>query len=245
MTSDPAAPKPPFKFPYASTITVLICIAIMIGLGVWQIERLHWKEGILAHVAALKNAPPVAAAPALALNSDVDFRRVELDCPGLASAPFVELFGVREGDPGARLISACAIDAGPYRTVLVDRGFIVGTNAGRPSVDAANKAPVHVVGVLRIPEHGNWASPANDSAKRNFYIRDAAVMAKVLGAPAPAPVFLLAETATNPDFPALVPAPLPEEIPNNHLQYVLTWFGLAAALAGVYAAALWRRLKDR
>ena len=57
-------------------------------------------------------------------------------------------------------------------------------------------------------------------------------------------LFLLAETSSNPDWAALKPAPLPAEIPNNHLQYVLTWFGLAAALAGVYAAALWRRLKD-
>ncbi len=232
------------RFPVGMTITVAVCMAIMIGLGVWQIQRLHWKEGVLAHVAALKNAPAAAAGPTLAKAADLDFRRVELDCPGLATAPFVELFGVREGEAGARLISACAVQAGPYRTVLVDRGFVVGTVAARPPVDAANTAPLHVIGVLRSPEHGNWASPANDPARRKFYIRDAAVMAKVLGAPAPAPVFLLTETATNPGFPALVPAPLPEDIPNNHLQYVLTWFGLAAALAGVYAAVLWRRLKD-
>jgi surfeit locus 1 family protein len=244
MTSDPAASKP-FKFPIGSTIVVAICIAIMIGLGIWQIQRLHWKEGILAHVAALKNAPPVAAAPVLAANTDVDFRRVEIDCPGLAAAPYLELFGVRDGEPGERLISACAVDAGPYRSVLVDRGFIAATTTARPSVDPKSRARLHLVGVLRIPEHGNWASPANAPAERKFYIRDAGVMGRVLGAPAPAPVFLLAETPTNPDFPALVPAPLPEEIPNNHLQYVLTWFGLAAALGCVYAAALWRRLKDQ
>jgi surfeit locus 1 family protein len=226
------------------TIAVVVSMAIMIALGVWQIQRMHWKAGVLAHVAALKSAPPVPAGPVLAANSDVDFRRVVIDCPGLAAAPYVELYGVREGEAGSRLISACAVEAGLYRSVLVDRGFVQDTISARPAVKAGDTTPLRVVGVLRAPEKGNWFSPPNDPARRHFYIRDAAEMARVLGAPAPAPVFLLAETATNPEWPALVPAPLPEDIPNNHMQYVLTWFGLAAALAGVYAAVLWRRLKD-
>jgi surfeit locus 1 family protein len=240
MTSD----RQRAGFPIGMTIAVIVSMAIMVALGVWQIQRMHWKEGLLAHVAALKNAAPVPAGPVLAANTDVDFRRVVLDCPGLAAAPYVELYGVRDGEAGSRLISACAVDAGPYRSVLVDRGFVQDTISARPPVEAGDMTPVRVTGVLRIPEKGNWFSPPNDPAARHFYIRDAAEMARVLGAPAPAPVFLLAETATNPEWPALVPAPLPEDIPNNHMQYVLTWFGLAAALAGVYAAVLWRRLKD-
>ncbi len=232
------------KFPVGMTVAVVVSMAIMIALGVWQIQRMHWKEGVLAHVAALKHAAPVPAGPVLAANTDVDFRRVVADCPGLASAPYVELYGVRDGEAGSRLISACAVDAGPYRTVLVDRGFVQDTISARPPVDAASIAPLRITGVLRIPEKGNWFSPPNDPAKRHFYIRDAAEMARILSAPAPAPVFLLAETPTNPEWQALIPAPLPEDIPNNHMQYVLTWFGLAAALAGVYAAVLWRRLKD-
>jgi surfeit locus 1 family protein len=68
-------------------------------------------------------------------------------------------------------------------------------------------------------------------------------MARQLQAPAPAPYFLMAETVTNPQFTALTPAPLPTDIPNRHFEYALTWFGLAAALAGVYAAALFKRMR--
>jgi len=236
--------KTKFRLPIGMTIAVVVSMTIMIALGVWQIQRMHWKEGVLAHVAALKNSAPVPAGPVLAANRDVDFRRVVIDCPGLAAAPYVELYGVREGEAGSRLISACAVEAGPYRSVLVDRGFVQDTVSARPAVKTGDTTPLRIIGVLRIPEKGNWFSPPNDPAARHFYIRDAAEMARLLGAPAPAPVFLLTETATNPEWPALVPAPLPEDIPNNHLQYVLTWFGLAAALAGVYAAVLWRRLKD-
>ena len=68
-------------------------------------------------------------------------------------------------------------------------------------------------------------------------------MGKALGAPAPAPLFLFAETSTAPQVKALQPAPLPAEIPNRHLEYAITWFGLAGALVGVYAALLFRRVK--
>ena len=98
-----------------------------------------------------------------------------------------------------------------------------------------------VTGVLRKPERGNLFTPPN-SAER-WYLRDAAGMARQLHAPAPAPYFLMAETVTNPEFKALVPAPLPTDIPNRHFEYALTWFGLAGALAGVYGAAVFKRMR--
>ena len=55
----------------------------------------------------------------------------------------------------------------------------------------------------------------------------------------------MAETATNPEFKALTPAPMPTDIPNNHLSYAITWFGLAAALVGVYAALLRKKMQGR
>lgn len=229
------------RFPLGLTITVAIAFAILIGLGTWQVKRLHWKEGVLARVAALQAAPARPAGPVLAqiaAGGDADFTRVSVTCPGLAKAPFVELYFLRDGQAGSRLISACRLDGGPYRTVLVDRGFVADTVPARPPVDLADTAPVALTGVLRKPEHGNLFSPANTPG--HWYVRDVAGMAAALHAPAPAPLFLMAETATNPGWTALVPAPLPVEIPNNHLSYALTWYGLAAALLGVYAAMLRR-----
>jgi surfeit locus 1 family protein len=128
-----------------------------------------------------------------------------------------------------------------FRTVLVDRGFVADSVSARPPVDAASAAPVSLVGVLRVPERGNFVTPKNLPGR--WYTRDAAAMARQLQAPSPAPLFLMAETPTNPEWKALVPAPLPVDIPNNHFDYALTWFGLAAALACVYVADLFRRRK--
>jgi surfeit locus 1 family protein len=236
--------RPPARFSLGLTIATVIAMAILIGLGVWQLQRLKWKEGLLAHVAALQSAKARDIGPVLdglKHPDDADFTRVSVVCPGLASAPFVELYGIREGQAGVRLISACPVTSLNFRTVLVDRGFVADTVSARPPVDAASTAPVNLTGVLRVPERGNFVTPRN--APGRWYTRDAAAMARQLNAPNPAPLFLMAETPTNPEWKALVPAPLPLDIPNNHFDYALTWFGLAASLACVYVADLFRRRK--
>lgn len=234
-------------FPAALTIFTAIAFAILIGLGVWQLKRLTWKLDLLAHIAALQHAPAQAVGPvldALAHGRAVDFTRVKLVCPGLASAPFLELYGLDDaGGIVSRLVSACPVDGGAYRTVLVDRGYVPDAIKARPPVDLAARAPVELTGVLRTPDRPTFVTPANQPEINRWYSRDIPAMAARLQAPRPAPIFLFAETSSNPDWRYLRPMPVPADIPNNHLQYAWTWFGLAAALAGVYAAVLLRRTK--
>jgi surfeit locus 1 family protein len=231
-------------FPVGLTVATAIALIILLALGTWQVRRLHWKQGLLARVAALQAAPAQPIEPVLdrvAKGGDADFTRVKAVCPGLASAPFLELYGLRGGGAGSRLISACRTSSLRYRSILVDRGFVADTISARPPVDAAATRPVEVVGILRVPEPGNSFSPPNRPER--WYVRDVAAMAAALQAPDPAPLFLMAESATNPEWKALVPAPIPADIANRHLEYALTWYGLAAALLGVYAAMLLRRRK--
>jgi surfeit locus 1 family protein len=236
----------PGRFPLGLTLATAIAFAILVALGVWQLERLTWKEDLLAHVAALQSARPQPVGPvldALAQGRDVGFTRVQVSCPGLATAPFLELYGLREGQAGSRLVSACEVESARYRTVLVDRGFVGDDISARPAIDASDRTPVELTGVLRNPEKGSFVTPPNRADTNRWFSRDVAAMAAALKAPQPAPVFLMAETSSNPQWKALVPAPLPAEIPNRHFAYALTWFGLAGALAAVYAAVLLGRRK--
>lgn len=239
MTTD----APAKRFPLGLTIATAIALAILIGLGTWQLQRLTWKEALLDRVAALQAAPaqPLEhVIDSVAFGADRDFTRVEADCPGLGKAPYLELYSVRDVGAGVRIISACRIPAGKYDYILVDRGFISDQVSARPPVDPADRAPLHLVGVLRAPDRPSFVTPKNDLAGNHWYSRDVAAMAKALGATRPGPLILMAETSSNPDWPALKALPLPAEIPNRHLEYALTWFGLAAALACVYAASLWK-----
>lgn len=230
-------------FPVGLTVAVGVCLIILVGLGAWQVQRLFWKQDLLARISALQAAPAREAGAVLAAGGG-DFTRVKATCPGLASAPYLQLYGLYNGQAGTRLISPCPVEGGAYRTVLVDRGFVGDEISARPPVNVADRTPVEVVGVLRTPDAATFVTPPNEVGANRWFSRDVAAMAQALKAPAPAPLILMAETATNPEWKALIPAPLPVEIPNRHLEYAGTWFGLAAALVGVYAALLWRRLKS-
>lgn len=232
------------RFPLVLTLAAAVAFLILCGLGTWQVQRLHWKNELLARIEALRTAPPRPVGQVLAKGAEnAEFARVTADCPGIATAAYVTLYSLYEGQGGYRLISACRIEGGAYRSVLVDRGFIADTVKERPKVDRGLMAPVRVTGVLRAPDEPTFVTPANRPIDNQWYSRNVAAMATHLRAPSPAPLFLMAETATNPELPVLKPAPLPAEISNRHLEYAVTWFGLAAALAGVYAALLWRKWK--
>jgi surfeit locus 1 family protein len=235
------------RLPVGLTIAVGISLVILCALGTWQLQRLAWKRDLMQRIAAVETAParPAAAVlDGLADGNSAEFVRVVAECPGLGAAPYVELYALREGRAGVRLISACRTPTRAFGSVLVDRGFVADVISARPPVDPGSRAPLTVQGVLRSPDPRSAYAPADDPAHRRWYSRDIPAMARALGAASPAPVMLMAETSTNPEWKALVPAPLPANISNRHLEYALTWFGLAGALIGVYAAVLWRRWKS-
>ena len=224
-------------------IAVCLGVAILLALGVWQVQRLEWKQALLARIAALQTAPPEPldvvlnrlGRPGQPAEGEVDFVRVQTTCPTLQQTPTLKLYAILDGVLGDRLITACPLRSGRYRSLLVDRGFVdrdrLGDVRPGPSLDGP------VVGVLRRPETSSWLSLPNAPAE--WHTRDLPAMAAALHAPAPAPVTLMLErpapTASGPR-----PAAVPTNIPNNHLGYALTWFGLAAGLVGVYVGKLRR-----
>jgi surfeit locus 1 family protein len=230
-------------FPIGLTIVTAVALSILIGLGFWQVARLHWKEGLLARIHTLQTSPPQPLARVLQQaksGGDVDYTRVIADCPDIETAPFVKLWAVPDARSGFRIITACRLMAPPYGSILVDRGFIVQDDAAKLALGQGAPLAGPITGVLRTGDKPNFVTPPNQPAQNLWYSRDVPAMARTLGASAPAPVFLMLESPA-PKGLGPAPAPLPSEIPNNHLQYAVTWFGLAAALAGVYLASLWRR----
>jgi len=233
---------PSRRFPIGLTIAAAIVFVVLIGLGVWQLQRLKWKEHLLAQIAAVQHAPAKPLVDALAdarAGHDVSFVRVTATCPGIADAPFVELYGVVDGRAGVRLVSACTTPGAGWSGVLVDRGFIDTDDKIRPPSDGKATTPVVVTGVLRKPDPPNAFTPQHGPGQPMFFWRDVAGISKALNAPNMAPLMLAAETPTAAN---VKPVALPPEIPNNHLQYALTWFGFAFVLLCFYAAMLRKRL---
>jgi surfeit locus 1 family protein len=228
-----------------TALVVLVCVVILAGLGTWQVQRLHWKEDYLRRVAAAQAAPPRPIAEALTAERsgrDVEYRRVVADCATPRPAPqHLFVWDVQGDTHGWRAIAACRLDAATL--IAVDRGFVPAA-AGRLEAPGTLLPPIgRVTGQLRRASGQGWFDQAG-GADAGFHSRRAAVAELARRAPGRyAPLLLMAETET-PAPPGVAPAPLPTNIPNNHLGYALTWYGLGLALIGVYAGGLvkrWRR----
>ncbi len=220
-------------------------MALLVALGVWQVQRLHWKTALLQRIAALQVAPAEPLTVVLnrvAYGRPVNFARVVTSCEGLGEHE-AHLYGLRADGPGWREVSACRLASGPYGSILVDMGFShkggVQPPQGEPVTLAAGAM---ITGVLRAPEPRPWFAslvappPARRGPAGEFFARDVPALAAAVDAPRPAPVMLLLEKPSA--GPGLIPAPLPTGIENNHLGYAVTWFGLAAALVGVWIATV-------
>jgi surfeit locus 1 family protein len=235
--------KPAPRVALVPLVFVLIGVAILCGLGVWQVQRLQWKTHLIARIAALQTAPPEPLNVVLNRigdRGDVDYTHVVFTCPTLQQTPTQRIYTVGDNGAGDRIVTPCPIDAGPYRSILVDRGFLTADDAARLK-PAANTVDGPVVGVIRKAAPPNSLTPKHEPGGE-WFARDVPGLAAALNAPDPAPVFLFLESPKPVGFgPA--PAPVPIDIPNNHLGYAITWFGLALSLVGVYIATLLARRK--
>lgn len=225
------------RFPWILTLVVLPALTLLIGLGVWQVQRLSWKEGLIAAAEDAAGRPPAPLAEVLTA-PDPEFRRALVVCPGLATAPFVELQSIQDGAGGSRLISICrAPDRG--EVFLIDRGFVPDTISARPRVAASSLPLSLMVELRRTPAPGPMSPPPSEG---RFYARDSAAIARALRADTPSEFTFFALNSTNPELAALQASAPPAAFSNNHLGYALTWFGLAIALVAFYIAMLRRRM---
>jgi surfeit locus 1 family protein len=201
-------------------------IAILLSLGLWQMRRLEWKQAILSEISAR-----IAAAP-VAIPADPDPARDEylaVTATGTIGAPELHvLVSIRQVGPGWRLIVPFETDG---RRVLLDRGFVPDGRQGDPRGGGA----LTVQGNLLWPDERSSSTPANDTAGNTWFARDLDQMAQALGAE---PLLIVAASDTG---DGIRPVPVsPDGIPNDHLQYALTWFSLAVVWAGMTALWLWR-----
>jgi surfeit locus 1 family protein len=212
----------------------LVAFAILVGLGTWQVQRLHWKEALVASIDSRIEQQ-------LADTGDVDYQPVALRGTFL-NAGERHFFSTWNGDSGFNVYTPLRLDDG--RFVFVNRGFVpydLKDPAKRQQGELSG--PVDITGLARNRLHAKPGMPENDVTKNIFYWKDLAAMQASAGLPAGAqvlPLFVDAGDAANPGgWPrggvTIV------ELPNNHLQYAFTWYGLAAALAGVVCVWLYRQ----
>lgn len=219
------------------TLWFLPMFAILISLGIWQIERLHWKLDLIAKIHSGLSQPPVSLREALpsvnAAGLDAaDYRRVQVH-GAYRNDQEVRFFTTGDqGLPVYHIYTPFVLDQGAV--LLIDRGFVP---AGRDGAEISKPAELSgagsVVGILRKPSPPNWFTPPADVAHRIVHTRDPEVLAKTFGLRNVLPMFLEADATPNPGgWPKGGQTVV--DLPNNHMQYITTWFGLALGLLVVY-----------
>ena len=214
---------------FAAALLGLVGTGVLIALGVWQVQRLEWKEGIIARLESRLAAEP-AALPAEPDPAEDDFLRVRVE--GRLGDQALYVLTSRRGEgAGYRVIAPLETAAG--RRILVDLGFL--PDAMRNGPFPGSGAEARVTGALYWPDEVDGFTPEPDRTERLWFARDLAPMAEALGTE---PLLVVAEAHDLGEWP--MPLRLGIDVPNNHLQYALTWFSLALIWA-VMSALLVRR----
>lgn len=212
-------------------------LLVLIGLGTWQVYRLHWKERILAAIAAAEAAPPVPLPPNPAPYMKVSVTgRFAFDDAAQYGA---EVRDTRAG-PTLGFFQVVPLMRQGASTILVERGWIP-EKREQPLDDPAGE--VTVTGYVRPGDVPHWFSPADDEATRQFFTLNPRRIGAAVGVTNVAPFILI---ALGPSAAQAYPAPaqhLPRP-PNNHLSYAITWYGLAVVLVVMFGIWLRKALRS-
>jgi surfeit locus 1 family protein len=233
-----------------ATVFAVAGIAILIGLGVWQLDRKVWKENLIATLdtrlaRAPQPLPPRDSWPSLKQDGS-EYTRVSFPAEFPAGQEALvytagSSFRPDVQGPGYWVFAPARLAGGGI--VLVDRGFVP-ADRKEPASRAQGALPgsVEVVGVMRWPEARGMFTPADDPKNNLWFLRDTQAIAAAKKWDAAASFYIEQEAPVPPGgWPK--PGRLVVDLPDNHLQYAITWFGLALGLAGVYGVWLAGRLR--
>ncbi len=210
-----------------AAVLLLTGFASFVSLGIWQLQRLEWKQGILAEIEAQIGADPVTL-PEIPDPETDKYRPVRVS-GAFEPRELLVLVSARDQGAGFRAISPFVTDDG--RRILIDRGFFrTDLRESARGFDAAD-----VEGNLHWPDERTGSTPEDDVAGNWWYARDVAKMAGQLGTEQ---VLVIARTQTD---PGIRPMPVDtSHISNRHFEYAMTWFLFAATWVVMTGFALWR-----
>ena len=230
---------------WAGLVLVPIALVILLSLGTWQVNRLHWKETLLSDIQERSTAAPVDVTELerlIAAGEPIDYRHATASGEYLHDKErhFLATF---EGQSGFYLYTPLQLADGRY--LFVNRGFVPYDRkdpASRPESLVAGEQTVTGLARAELQEKPSSLVPDNDERANIFYWKDRTRMAASVDLPEDRvlPFFLDADASP-------VAGGLPKggvtqiDLPNNHLQYAITWYGLAVALVAVTIAGLVKR----
>jgi cytochrome oxidase assembly protein ShyY1 len=235
-------------------IFTALTLALLVGLGVWQLQRRVEKHALIAQLTERLAAEPGVLPPPAQWNTLTpthdEFRRVRFSAT-YEQRPDAMVYSsgsaIRDdvSGPGTWAFLPARLPTG--EAVVINTGFVQNTMQDRGQQDRAvarlvTGAPVTLTGYLRFPESAGALTPRENLAKRLWFTRDHLAIARALSWGEVAPFYIDLESPA-PESGIPKPGPLEVHLKDDHLQYAVTWFGLAAVV--LIAFAVWVRGQRR
>jgi surfeit locus 1 family protein len=231
-----------------SVVAVLAALGVLVALGTWQLQRMQWKEALIADIASRRQAQPLSIASYDSLAKpplDAEYRPITVT-GHFDHAGEQYFFATDDGRVGFHVYTPLILADG--RALLVNRGFVpLELQDPQKRIAGQPAGEITLTGLLRtrLAEKPSSIVPDNEPAKKLFFWKDIDQMAKNAGI-APdrlVDVFVDADATPNPGgWPKGGVTQI--DLPNNHLSYALTWYGLAAAMLVIASLALRRRARS-
>ena len=210
-------------------------VAVLLALGYWQLQRLAWKETVLAEITAQMLAAPSELPASAGLDPEAARYKPVKAVGRTTGAEILVLSGKTDVGPGYEVIAGYETATG--RRILLDRGFVADAARHEPRPAVA----LSVTGNLHWPQEADSYTPPPDMAEGIWFARDVPAMAAALGTE---PLMIVVRQSDG-DGQGIVPVPLDTAtIPNDHLHYAITWFSLALVLliiSAIYVRGLMRK----
>lgn len=215
------------------TLWFVPALALLIGLGVWQIERLHWKEDLIARVESRMAAPAASLDDVLVQGlANAEWRHVSVRGTFLNNNEVYLFAPSLAGEPGYHVVTPLIVQGGDY-AILVDRGFVPNDLKDPRTRKQITDGEAWITGVVRLSQPPGLFTPVPDIASRVWYTKDVGAMAEEAGVTLLAPIIIEADgTPGAGAYPR--GGQTRADFSNNHLQYAITWFALALVLTVVY-----------
>ena len=230
-----------FRPTFWPTVITAGAVLLAVGLGTWQVQRLFWKEGLIAARQANARAPVLDKLPATFRPDRDAYRRVTVEGRYLNDKEIYLAARSHRGNAGFHVVTPFALAGGGH--ILVDRGWVP-LSVKEPIGRAAGQidGPTKLTGYMRLPSVGGYFTPDNEPSGNIWYTVDIPAIGRKTGIADLKPFYLERDATPMPGgFPVGGQTRL--DLPNNHLQYVVTWYALA--IIGLVIYILYHRRRER
>lgn len=214
------------------TLFTVPAVLVMLGLGTWQMERLAWKNHLIAERMARLAMAEVPLPDRIDDPGQWVMRKVRVRGEFLHDRELYVAARAVSGSAGYQIVMPLKRADGGI--VLINRGWVP-LDRKDPATRAAAQSPgvVEIAGTVRPVERPGWAMPDNRPGENFWFYVDVPAMLRTLGVTTPVPVVIDADATPNPGgYPQGGQART--EIRNEHLQYAITWYALALTLVVIY-----------